>query len=106
MNKLTRRRKNFLPTLIVNLVFWLAWLFVFLKLSPDFILAFILFYLFLFLAIFLSLAIIIGHSRRGFIATVGVIGALFLKQFQLASVTNLVLLASLLTVLELYISKN
>jgi len=102
MKEATRRRKNFLPTTILALLFWLGWGFLIWKIPPDLRVAPFFFYFFLFSALFLTLALLLANSRRSFLISLGIIGILFLNQLEQARVLNLILLFFLLVGLEAY----
>ena len=65
MRDSAKRRKNFLPTLLMALALWGAWFLIFFKIPPETLLAFFGFYFFLFGAVFLTSALVLAHSRRG-----------------------------------------
>jgi hypothetical protein len=106
MRLTAKKRKNFLPTFGVALAFWGFWGFCFFRLSPDRIWSQIAFYLSLALAFFLTLALALGNSRRGFLATMGLVGFLVLRQLGIANALNLVFLMSFLVSLEIYFSRR
>jgi hypothetical protein len=106
MRESAKKRKNFLPALMIDLFFWVSWLYIFFRISPDSFLPFLAFYLSLFLAVFLIFALILASSRRGLIISAALIGFLLLKQFRLASILNVLLLIASLFSLEIYFSRR
>jgi len=101
-----RRRKNFLPTLLLAILFWLVWGWLVYSFAPTDNVLLIAFFLLLFLASFLTLALIFANSRRGFITALGLICFLILRFYQLGNVLNLVLLGGILVTLNLYLAKR
>ncbi|HUW21249.1 MAG TPA: hypothetical protein VMW41_01140 [Candidatus Bathyarchaeia archaeon] len=106
MKKSTRKRKNFLPALLITLLSWTAWLLVFLKVAPSGFLAFLIFYISFFLANFLTLALLLGNSRRGLLISVFTIIFLLLRQFKLTSVLSLIFLTASFFSIEIYFSRR
>jgi len=85
-------RRNFLPTVIVNLFLWVTCglIIFFLDPSNNYKLQItnyklpvypniILFFISLALSLTLTLALLFGNTRRGFLASLGIIGLLILK---------------------------
>ena len=105
-----RRRKNFLPTLLLTTLFWLFWFYIFFFVSPQnttyHIPHIIYFFTTLFVALTLTLALLFGNTRRGFLITLGIIGFLILRMYDLAHYLNLVLLIGFLISLEFCFSKR
>jgi hypothetical protein len=101
----SRRRKNFLPTLLLTIIFWLLWGGLVYLFAPTNNILLIAFFLLLFLACFLTLALILANSRRGFIAALGIISFLILRFYQLGNILNLILLGGILITLDLYFAK-
>lgn len=101
-----KRRKNFSPTLLLAILFWLAWGWLVYSFAPTNNFLLITFYFLLFIACFLTLALIFANSRRGLIATLGIICFLILRFYQLGNVLNLVLLGGILITLNFYLAKR
>jgi len=106
-----RRRKNFFPTLLLAVLFWLSWFYIVFFTSPeDFFdcslfavrCSLTLFFPVLGLALFLTLSLVLANTRRGFLMTLGVIGFLILRLLDSAHYLNLILLVGTLISLELY----
>jgi len=120
------RRRNFLPTFIVNLFLWLGLLLIILKLSPEQTYKFqilpggrqvlnfefqiysniVLFFLVLTLALTMTIALILGNTRRGFLLTLFIDGFLLLRLFKLTNWLTLVFLFLILLVFEIYFSRR
>ena len=98
----TRKRKNFLPTLLLALLFWAGWGWLVYSQPPANNLILFGFYSLLFLALFLTAALILANSRRGFLFATAAIIFLIFRYYQLANPLNLVLLLGILIALELY----
>jgi len=114
-----RHRKNFLPTFIINIIFWLSWFYVIFKIPPDFQqqltisnqqltipVAFIFFFLTFSLSLTLTFAFLFSNTRRGFFFSLFICGILFLCLIKQAHLLNLVLLGGILGFLEIYFSKT
>jgi len=106
MRARAKKRKNFLPTLLVALFFWIAWGLILFKIPPGGFLVFFAFYFSLFAAIFLTSALLLANSRRGLMISLVLIGILILRQLGLANILNTILLFSSLISLEVYFSKR
>jgi len=100
-----KRRKNFLPTLVLAMIFWGFWGFILFKVPPS-SLSVISFYLVLFLALFLSAALIFANSRRGLLLASFFIAFLMFRYFQIANWLNVGLLTGIYLSLELYFSRQ
>jgi hypothetical protein len=87
-----KKRKNFLPTLLLAILFWLLWGGLIYFTAPTNYLLLITFSLLLFLASFLTLALILANSRQGLIVALGIICFLILRYYQLGNVLNIILL--------------
>lgn len=114
-----KHRRNFLPTFIINLLLWVSWIYVVLRIPPENEIQFtvyglqlslpmgtLLFFSTLTLTLALSLAFVFSNTRRGFFLSLFFNGLLLLrllKQFQLL---NVILLAGILICLEVYFGKK
>jgi len=114
-----QRRRNFLPTLIANILFWLSWFYVVFKIPPDFQkqlilghqqfsvpLAYIFFFLTLFFSLALTFAFVFSNSRRGFFLSLFLCGILLLRLIKQAHFLNLLLLGGIFACFEVYFSKK
>jgi hypothetical protein len=107
-----RRRKNLFPLLILTLISWALFSFIFFLVNPEIIRDFPFkslyfpFFFTLFLSIFFTAALILSHSRRGFLVAVGVISFLYLRLIGLGHILNGILLVSFFLILELALSRD
>lgn len=101
-----KRRKNFLPTLLLAILFWSLWFWLVFSVPPTSSLSLLLFYFSLFLALFLTAALIFANSRRGFLTAAVVICFLVFRYYQLTNILNLLLLFGIFLCLELYLAKR
>lgn len=101
-----KRRKNFLPTLLLAFLFWLLWGGLVYFITPDNEAVLIAFYFLLFMACFLTTSLIFANSRRGLIAALGVIAFLLLRYYQLGNILNIGLLVGILISLNLHLAKH
>lgn len=102
----TQRRKNFLPTLILALIFWgllagLIYLF-----PPTADSSLIAFYLLLFLAVFLTAALILANSKLGLLTAVFIVTALIFQQFKINNFLTFGILTAVFACLGLYFRKS
>ncbi len=101
-----RRRKNFLPTFILALFFWLVWLGVLLFFAPESLLVIAGFLLALFLALFLTFSLFLANSRRGFFVALGSALFLILRWQKIGHLLNIGLLLAVIFTLEIYFTKR
>jgi len=107
MNKLQsakiKRRKNFLPALILTLLFWggLGWLVY--NFPPENFWLIISFYLLLFVAVFFTTALSFGNSKIGFMAAWWALLFLVLRYFKIGNLLNLSLLTLIFSLLGFYL---
>ncbi|PJE67308.1 hypothetical protein COU95_03115 [Candidatus Shapirobacteria bacterium CG10_big_fil_rev_8_21_14_0_10_40_9] len=100
------RRKNFLPTFLLTILFWLCWIYILLFTAPESNFLLFTFYFLLFLSLFLTFSLIFANSRRGFLLVLGITGVVFLQQIKLLNILNLILLLGILLSFELYFSRH
>lgn len=101
-----KRRKNFLPALLLVFLFWLIFIYFIISFPPANSLLITLFFMLLFLPIFITLSLALGNSRRGLLLSLGFIIFLFLKQIQQVHALNIILLLSILLSIEIYFLKS
>ncbi len=73
------RRRNFLPTVIVNLFLWATCGLIIFFLDPNKYLNVVLFFIALTPALTLTFALLLGNTRRGFLVSLAIVGLLILK---------------------------
>jgi hypothetical protein len=109
MEKITaakiKRRKNFLPALILALLFWglLGWLVY--SFPPANNLLISTFYLCLFLAVFLTSSLVFANSKLGSLVAFWLILFLVFRYFKIGNVLNLSLLTAIFFLLGIYLYK-
>jgi hypothetical protein len=101
-----KKRRNFLPSFLVTLLFSLLLTYIILFIPPDSVFNLFLFYLILFLLTFFIFAFIFANSRRGFLLSLCLVLILFLKQEQLLSWLNFILVLGIGFSVEIYFSKT
>ncbi|MFH0863581.1 MAG: hypothetical protein V1858_00620 [Candidatus Gottesmanbacteria bacterium] len=99
------KRKNFLPTLLIALFFWINIVFIVLYIPPS-PLAICYLLSAIFIALLLTLSLVLGNSRSGFLISLGITLFLFLRLTKMVNNLNLILLAGILFSLELYLKKR
>lgn len=97
-----KRRKNFLPALVLAITGWLGWSVYVRQVSPANGLRISMFLVIFFSAVFLTTSLLWGNSRRGCLTATGLTGYLFFRYHDLANALNLFILVSLLISIELY----
>ena len=107
-----KNRRNFLPTLVVNALFWGFLIIFMIKNSPfdsskvllpvNIIIFFILFTL----TLTLTLALLFGNTRRGFFLALWTDSLFMLQLIKQASLFNLILTAAIAVVLDLFFSSK
>lgn len=100
--KFKQRRKNFLPTLFLAILFWGLWLILIFKLSPESNLLLFIFYFLLFSALFLTSGLVTANSRLGLLIAVFALLTLIFRYHQIANPLNLFLLAGIFIAFGFY----
>jgi len=104
-----KRRKNYLPVVILILVLWgllgamIYWVepeLVKDMLAPGLYLPF---FLLFFPTCFFTLAIVLANTRKGLLVTIGLTGFLVLRVYQLGNLLNLLLLVGMVVAVERYL---
>jgi hypothetical protein len=101
-----KKRRNFLPTLLLAFLFWMLWGGLIYYLAPVNYLNLIVFFFLLFMASFFTLALLLANSRQGLIVAIGITGFFLLRYHQLGNPLNLILLGGILISLNLYLAKR
>ncbi len=104
--KSAKKRKNFLPTLISTGIIWIILILFVLFVDPYSTAAVPLFFFFSFLATLFLFSLIFVNTRRGFLASLGIVVFLILLYFGIGSVHNLLLIFGILIVIEFYFLKT
>ncbi len=110
MNKLQsvkiKRRKNFLPALILTLIFWggLGWLIY--SFPPESFWLIISFYLLFFGAVFFTIALSFGNSKIGFTTALWAFLFLLMRYFKIGNILNLSLLTLIFLLIGFYLYRN
>jgi hypothetical protein len=103
-----KRNKNFVPTILLTLVFWVMWVALVWLVDPEVLVnlppkkSYWPFFILLFLALFLTLALLLKNTRRGLVISLGVIGFLILRLNGLGHIINGLLLVGIIMAIELY----
>lgn len=103
--KIAKKRKNFLPTLIAIILLWAGAAFMIYFADPDKLLVVPLFFLIFFLALLFTFSTLFANSRRGFLTAFAITFFLLLKYFGVGNLINLLLLAGIIITAELYLSR-
>jgi uncharacterized membrane protein YbhN (UPF0104 family) len=101
-----KNRKNFLPTLIVTIFFWLADFAIIYFIEPDTFGIIPIFFIVLFLTLLFSFATVFANTRRGIIISLSLIIFLFLRYLGIGNILNALLLFGVAITTEIYFSKQ
>jgi len=101
-----RRRKNFLPTLIITFLLWMLTSGLVYFIDPETALALPGFFLLIFLSLLFTFSTIFASSRRGFLISFGITLFLILRYFGVGNVLNFLLISGLLVTAEIYFGRR
>jgi hypothetical protein len=107
-----RKRKNYLPTLLLLLILWTLFLFLVFFIEPEMIKNFpvpnlyLPFFLLLFVCLFFTFAVLFINTRRGLIVSMGIVFFLILRVFDLGNILNAILIAGFIISLEYYFTRG
>lgn len=101
-----KHRRNFLPSFLLTLLLWLAWLAFVLSYTPTTNLLIAIFYCLFVLASFFTFALIFASSRRGLLISLALTAYLILRQIHQDHLLNFILVGGLLLSIELYFRKR
>jgi len=105
-----KRRKNYFPTMMLMIVFWLLWVSLVWWVDPTILKnlppreSYWPFFLLFFLALFLTLSLILQNTRRGFLISFGILLFLILRLSGLGHVINGLLIGGIVIAIEVYFS--
>ena len=100
------RRKNFLPTLIVTFLLWMATAGLIYFIDPETLLALPGFFVLIFLSFLFTFSTIFASSRRGFLISFGITLFLVLRYFGVGNILNFLLISGLLVTAEIYFGRR
>jgi hypothetical protein len=104
-----KRRKNYLPAVILILVLWSLLGAMIYWVEPELVKDMLVpglylpFFLLFSPACFFTLAIVLANTRKGLLVTIGLTGFLILRVYQLGNLLNLLLLAGMVVAVERYL---
>jgi len=101
-----QKRKNFLPTLIVTFILWLATLGTISLVDPQTTFAIPLFFILCFFTLWFTGSIILANSRSGLVIASATVFFLLLRYFGIGNIINLFIIAGLAITTEVYLSKQ
>lgn len=101
----TRRRKNFLPTLIVTLLLWSLTASLVYFVDPETVLAVPGFFVLVFLSLLFTFSTMFANSRQGFLISIGITLFLILRYFGVGNILNFLLISGLLVTAEIYFKR-
>lgn len=99
-NEEVKKRKNFLPSLIITTVLWIAFVFTILFVDPSQKGSLELFFGVLLFASIFTFSLLFANTRRGFLASIALIFFLFLRYLEVGSFLNLVLIIGVVILFE------
>lgn len=101
-----KKRKNFLPTLIIAIFLWVGVALFINSVNPYSFGALQLLLIIIFVASFFTFSLLFANTRRGFISATFLVMFLALRYLGIGNIVNLSLLAGLFITIEMYFSKN
>ncbi len=96
------KRRNFLPSLVVTLFLALTLTLIVYFTDPGSSIFVLLFFINLFAFLFFLFSLIVGNSRRGFIISLCVTIFTLFRMFGIGNILNLILIAGLGIIVEIY----
>lgn len=99
-------RKNFFPTLLVTLFFWILSFSIIFFLNPDTFGVIPIFFVVLFFTLLFSFSTIFANTRRGLIISFALIIFLFLRYLGIGNILNAILILAIALTAELYFIKQ
>jgi len=104
--KEAKKRKNFLPTLLLTLLLWSTLGFLTYFVDPENLGVIPLFFLITLLALTFTFSIILANSRRGLLTSIGLTLFLILRYFGVGNILNLALITGIALTIEMYFTKT
>ncbi|OGM75653.1 hypothetical protein A2394_02075 [Candidatus Woesebacteria bacterium RIFOXYB1_FULL_42_36] len=98
------KRRNFLPTLSITVILWLALGGLIYFVDPDSFAVIPLFFILAFFCLLFAFSLIFANSRRGVVATIALSFFLLLMYFGVGNILNLILIVAIALSIELYFS--
>ncbi len=96
------KRKNFLPSLVITILLFLALVLLIYFTDPSFQFFLVLFFAIVLLLFLFFLSILFGNTRRGFLVSLVITIFLLLRYLGIGNLLNLFLLISLGVIIEIY----
>ena len=96
------KRKNFLPTLLLTILFWLLLGALVYFVDPSTFGVIPLFFITIFITFLFTFSLIFAHSRRGFVAAISLSIFLILMYLGVGNLLNLGLILAIAVCIELY----
>ncbi len=101
-----KKRKNFLPALLVNVLLWICVSMIVYFVDPHGHGAIQMFLAFILLTLMFSFSLVFANTRRGLITSISVVFFLILRYLGIGNIINFFLLFGLAITIELYFFKN
>lgn len=98
------KRKNFLPTLLLTILFWILLGALVYFVDPGIFGVVPLFFVTLFVALLFTFSLVFANSRRGLLASLSLSLFLILRYLGVGNWLNLVLILAIASCIELYFS--
>lgn len=96
------KRKNFLPSLVITILLFLALVLLIYFTDPSFQFFLVLFFAIVLLLFLFFFSILFGNTRRGFLVSLVITIFLLLRYLGIGNLLNLFLLISLGVIIEIY----
>jgi len=101
-----KRRKNFLPPLLLAVIFWGIWGWFIYSYPPETNSLIFIFYILLFLATFFTLALAFANSKMGIVTAIWFIFILVFRYFKIGNALNVGLLTVIFFLLLVHFSRK
>lgn len=99
-----KNRRNFLKTAIIALLLWIMLTVLITQTAPDSPFTVGIFFFLAFWALLLPLSIIFANSRRGLVATIGILGTLSLKPLGIFTIFSVGAWWTIVLLIEFWLS--
>jgi len=101
-----RSRKNFLPTLVATIIFWIINILIIYFFDPNNAAVIFAFFVSIFLSFLFTFSTVFANTRRGIIISTSLIIFLILRYFGIGNILNALLITGVAITTEIYFIKQ
>lgn len=105
-NKEIKRRKNFIPSLVLAVFFWIATFYIIFFIDPLKQGSVQLFFFSIFLSLLFTFSLLFANKKRVFLVTLSIIFFLILRYLGIGNLINIILISGLIITSEIYSFKK